>query len=153
MSEPAVSILRLKTVDADAWLAMRAALWPKEDRSALAGEMTALFAREDFAVFGARTPSGAWVGFLEIGARDVAEGCESSPVGYVEGLWVDAPARRSGVARRLVQAAANWSRTRGYREMASDTEIDNTLSQAVHNRLGFEETERLVTFRMSLNAD
>ena len=130
---------------------MRGLLWPKADRTSLAREAAGLLAREDFAVFGARAANGNWVGFLEIGARDVAEGCETSPVGYVEGLWVDAPVRRSGLARRLMATAATWARSRGYSEMASDTEIDNTLSQDVHKRLGFAETERLVCFRMSLD--
>jgi aminoglycoside 6'-N-acetyltransferase I len=106
--------------------------------------------RADYAVFGAREATGAWIGFLEVGARDVAEGCTTSPVGYIEGLWVESGARRRGIARALVAAAADWSRSRGQRELASDVEIENELSLTVHARLGFEETERLVTFRMSL---
>ena len=148
MTEP--TIARMTSADGDAWLAMRVALWPDADRPTLALEISALLARPDFAVFGARGSTGEWLGFVEIGARDVAEGCDTSPVGYVEGLWVDAKARRNGIARRLIMAAADWSRSQGYGEMASDTEIHNTLSQNVHERLGFEETERLVTFRMDL---
>ena len=34
--------------------------------------------------------------------------------------------------------------------MASDVQIANHASQAMHTRLGFEETERLVTYRMDL---
>ena len=128
---------------------MRAALWPDADPAALAGEAGSLLAREDFAVFGARHGS-RWVGFVEVGTRDVAEGCATSPVGYVEGIWVDPACRRQGIARRLVAAAAGWAARRGYRELASDTELANVGSQAFHARLGFAETERLVTYRLAL---
>lgn len=136
--------------DGAAWLAMRAALWSEADRVELAGEMAGLLAREDFAVFGACGRDGEWLGFCEVGARDVAEGCSTSPVGYLEGLWVAAKARRRGIGRRLVEAAAVWARGRGYREFASDAVLDNTGSHAFHERIGFAESERIVCFRLSL---
>src|SRR5438128_1926030 len=85
---------------------------------------------------------------LPLRDRSHGEGCDSSPVGYIEALWVDAAMRRKGVADRLVAAALDWCRERGLTELCSDTQIDNLVSQAVHRRLGFEETERLVTYRM-----
>ena len=50
----------------------------------------------------------------------------------------------------MIEAAIEWSLSRGYRELGSDAELDNTLSHAVHARLGFTETSRLVTFLMDL---
>jgi aminoglycoside 6'-N-acetyltransferase I len=126
---------------------MRAKLWPDANRAELATEMAGLLARVDFAALGARDGSGAWVGSAEVGARDIAEGCSTTPVGYLEGLWVDAGARRQGIGRRLVEAALDWSRQRGYREFASDTQLWNTDSQAFHARIGFIETDRIVCFR------
>jgi aminoglycoside 6'-N-acetyltransferase I len=72
-------------------------------------------------------------------------------VGYVEGLWVDADVRRRGIARLLVEAAKSWARAQGFRELGSDAVLDNTVSHAMHGRLGFTETERLVTFLMKLD--
>jgi aminoglycoside 6'-N-acetyltransferase I len=54
------------------------------------------------------------------------------------------------VARALVQAVAGWAKRRGCHELASDTALENALSQIVHQRLGFEETERVVYFNMQL---
>ncbi len=135
--------------DRAAWVDMRCALWGADRREELADEMAVLAARDDFAVIGARQLR-RWVGFVEVGARDVAEGCDSSPVGYVEGLWVATDVRRQGVARRLVEAAADWARGMGYSELASDTQLWNTASQAFHERLGFAETERIVCYRRSI---
>ncbi len=58
--------------------------------------------------------------------------------------------RRSGVAGRLLGAAKDWSRDRGCAELASDTGLDNLVSQQAHQALGFEETERVVFYRMAL---
>lgn len=82
--------------------------------------------------------------------RAWAEGCITSPVGYLEGIWVEERARRSGVAGRLVNAAEDWARNRGCTEMASDAALDNHTSLEVHRALGFEEVERAVLFRKDL---
>jgi aminoglycoside 6'-N-acetyltransferase I len=146
-----VSIRRLTAEDDAVWLAKRVALWPTEDHAELAREIVGLASREDFAAFGAMLGNGRCIGFIEVGERAYAEGCTSSPVGYVEGLWVDEDVRLHGIARGLMETAADWSRSRGYTEMASDTTLDNTASQEMHARLGFTETERLVTFLIKLD--
>ena len=129
---------------------MRAALWPEQDKAELSRELEELRGRTDFAVFGARRGS-AWIGFAEVGARTYAEGCATSPVGFLEGIWVDASARRQGIGRLLVDAAIAWAHAQGYREFGSDTGLDNTVSQWVHLRLGFSEVERLVAFRKDIS--
>jgi aminoglycoside 6'-N-acetyltransferase I len=151
VSPTPITIRRFTIEDDATWLSKRVALWAGEEHAELAREIVGLAARKDFAAFGAMTRDGRCVGFVEVGARDYAEGCTTSPVGYVEGLWVDEDMRRQGVARRLMETAADWSRSRGYREMASDTNLDNTVSQEMHARLGFTETDRIVTFLMKLD--
>lgn len=146
-----IVIRRLTVDDAAAWTAMRHALWPNEDRDLLAAELTDLAARSDFVTFGAfDAASGTALGLIEVGERSIGEGCETSPVGYIEALWVDAAVRQHGIARQLVATAIDWSKGRGYQELGSDADLENTLSHNVHERLGFTETERLVTFRMDL---
>jgi aminoglycoside 6'-N-acetyltransferase I len=145
----APQIVRLTRADAEAWIAMRRHLYAMpeaEHRS----ETEAWLTRPDRLALGARTADGKWIGFIEVGTRDVAEGCDTSPVAYIEALWVDASARRRGIARRLVEAVIDWCGERGYLELASDVELENVVSQWAHERLGFEETERLVTYRMDL---
>jgi aminoglycoside 6'-N-acetyltransferase I len=60
------------------------------------------------------------------------------------------PLRRTGIGAQLVRTAEEWARAQGCTEMASDTWLDNTLSQQAHAALGYEEVERLVHFRKSL---
>lgn len=140
--------------DADAWLAMRAALWPDADAEDLRLEVARYFvARGEpllpHQVFVAER-DGAIVGMLELSLRLYADGCNSSPVPFVEGWYVAETARRGGVGGALVRAAEQWALDNGYREMASDALLENTGSERAHKALGFEEVERAIRFRKEL---
>src|SRR5581483_8371774 len=90
-------------------------------------------------------------GFAEATVRsDYVNGCASSPVVFLEGIYVEPWARRRGAARLLADAVGNWGRKNGCREFASDALIENAESHAMHRALGFEETERVVYFRKDL---
>lgn len=94
---------------------------------------------------------GRGAGFLEVAFRhDYVNGCETSPVACIEGLYVRPELRRQGIARLLYEAAERWGRSKGCTEMASDALIDNVISHQMHRRLGFQETKRVVYFRKAL---
>ncbi len=95
--------------------------------------------------------NGSLAGFIVIGSRNYAEGCESTPVAFLGGWYVDPDARRSGLGRSLVGAAENWAVTNSYTEIASDTELDNEISLQDHLALGFEKVERQICFRNRLH--
>jgi aminoglycoside 6'-N-acetyltransferase I len=101
-------------------------------------------------LFVAARPEGGLGGYLEIGTRPYAEGCDSSPVAFLEAWWIDPDLRRRGLGARLVAAAEGWARAHGHVELASDTGIDNAGSIAAHAALGFAEVERIVCFRKRL---
>jgi aminoglycoside 6'-N-acetyltransferase I len=44
------------------------------------------------------------IGFAEARLRDYAEGCDTSPVGFLEGWYVREPWRRRGVGKALLAA-------------------------------------------------
>lgn len=102
-------------------------------------------------IFVATDASGSVVGFLEAGLRSCADGCDvSRPVGYVEGWFVMESHRAQGIGRALLSAAEDWARAQGCREMASDADIANTLSQRVHEASGFTVAGRSVLYRKSI---
>lgn len=135
------------------WLRLRTALWPDSEPAEHLEEMASLVAdAQRFTQFMARTAAGDALGFAEASLRhDYVPGTEHSPVAFLEGLYVEPWARRSGVARALVAAVRAWAVARGCRELASDTPLDNRLSQRVHRQLGFAETERIVCFCQALD--
>jgi aminoglycoside 6'-N-acetyltransferase I len=92
------------------------------------------------------------VGLAEASARiDYVNGTSTSPVVFLEGLYVLPAYRRRGVARALVGDVHRWARSRGLTELASDSPLDNTVAHAVHRALGFAETERVVYFSMPVS--
>jgi aminoglycoside 6'-N-acetyltransferase I len=136
--------------DFDQWLRMRCALWPDADAADLRSELQGYLEPADHAALVAEDGDGRLVGFIELSLRNIVDSCESSPVGYIEGWFVDADRRHQGVGRALVAAGEAWARGRGCTEMGSDSELDNTASQAAHRALGYQETGKVVNFRRSL---
>ena len=134
------------------WLRLRQALWPDCPRDQHLADMRSYVAdRRRFANFLAYSTAADAVGLAEVALRsDYVNGTESSPVIFLEGLYVVPHERRRGIAAALVKAACDWGRGAGYREIASDALLDNSTSQVVHRALGFEETERVVYFRRKL---
>jgi aminoglycoside 6'-N-acetyltransferase I len=135
---------------------MRLALWPElsvdEDRpeldAALSGKPMGTM---PVTILVAEIGDGKLVGFVEVGLRSHADGCDTSvPVGFVEGWFVSELHRRKGVGAKLLAAAENWARGHGCIEMASDTWLDNDKSQRVHEALGFEVVDRCVHYRKAL---
>ncbi len=130
---------------------MRQALWP----DSTAGEVDALLDDPHAAVTAWVAEGDAaprLVGYAEVGTRPYAEGCDTSPVAYLEGIWVDTEARRRGVALALVRHAEAVARAEGVAELASDCAIDNEASRAFHIAAGFVEVERIICFRREIPA-
>lgn len=134
------------------WLALRIALWPTQDEEAHREEMEQLCAQpERYAQFMAYADDGNVQGFVEIALRtDYVNGTNSSPVAFLEGIYVLETFRGRGVARDLIAAAEQWSLDRNCSEIASDALLENAASHAMHRSLGFQETERVVYFRKQL---
>jgi aminoglycoside 6'-N-acetyltransferase I len=134
-----------------AWLALRLALWPDVPEAEQLLGMADALARGHYVRL-AVTASRSAVGFVEASMRvDYVNGTSSSPVAFLEGLYVARSSRRQGVARALVESVVEWALAQGCRELASDSLLDNTAAHAAHRALGFEETERVVYFRRKLH--
>jgi aminoglycoside 6'-N-acetyltransferase I len=96
----------------------------------------------------AETGDDELAGFLEAGIRqDYVEGCHSGRVGYIEGWFVEEKYRRQNVGRKLVEFAEDWARGLGCLEMASDCDLENSVSLAAHLHSGYEEVSRAIHFK------
>jgi len=91
------------------------------------------------------------VAFLSLSLRyDYVEGTDSSPVGYIEGIYVREAYRHKGIAKELIEFAKEWSSERGCSELASDCVITNEDSRKFHNNVGFKEANTIVCFTMEI---
>ncbi|HEY3345142.1 MAG TPA: GNAT family N-acetyltransferase [Anaerolineaceae bacterium] len=151
MDQPEAIIRRLEQPDAPEWLRLRSALWPDADREDLAQELEMILQDANRQpVFVAVRPDGGLCGIVEVSLHEHAPGCQTSPVGYLEGWYVEPTWRGQGVGRALVEAAEMWARSQGCLEMASDTNDEYPVSPAVHAALGYREIERAIYFAKKL---
>ena len=91
------------------------------------------------------------VGFAQCTLRhDYVEGTNSSPVGYLEGIFVEETHRGKGFATELLKNCENWARDKGCTEFASDCELHNTTSLDFHLATGFKEATRIICFSKEL---
>ena len=144
--------IRLATEsDREHWARMRVSLWDDLKDALNQFEVTEMLDDEKstnyFVVDAADNP----IGFAEINIRDYANGCTQQPVPFLEGIWIDDAHRRSGVGRALIARITNDLRAQGYVELCSDILETNHQSHRAHENWGFEETERVVYFRKSLD--
>jgi aminoglycoside 6'-N-acetyltransferase I len=140
-----IARLAIDTSDFTEYCELRRKLWPMSD-DVNRSEARAIVADANrWAVFVARSDDRV-AGFVEVHLRDHAEGASTSPVGFVEGWFVEQELRRQSIGGALISAAEQWARERGCAEMGSDTEIDNLVSIEAHQRLGYTIAERLVSF-------
>jgi aminoglycoside 6'-N-acetyltransferase I len=165
-----MQIRKLRPEEHGAWLELRELLWPDFSREELTREqqeiiadserncvlVAALHGTQPAALSGGVRPGGALIGgvrpadeligFVEVSIRDWAEGCATRPVGYIEAWYVNPDHRRSGIGRRLIEAAEQWTLSRGCTEIGSDAELHNEVSHSAHRALGFVEGIRVVQF-------
>ena len=87
---------------------------------------------------------------LELSLRPFADGCKSSPILYIEGIFIAEHLRGQGFGQKLVAFTKKYAAELGCSELASDAEISNVDSQSFHEKVGFEETGRVVLYRMAL---
>ena len=140
-----ISIRRVTLEDRAEWFKMRKGIWPEAPDAYISFDMDGILASDNYAVFLA-VVDGRPVGMIEARLREYGEGCETSPVGYVEAWFVYPEMRGRGIAGALIQAAEDWTRGKGCTEMAPDTWLDNGPSIRAHLKLGYFEVERLVHF-------
>ena len=148
------NIRTAKSQDYEHLLSWRRQLWPK-----IPPETHENFLRDFLAdptafplpiqIFVAETHD--LVGFIEIGLRSRADGCNPRyPVGYIEAWYVDPSHQHQGIGKELLKASEDWARNQGCQEMASDTWMDRPEAQKAHQALGFEIVDHCVHYRKSL---
>lgn len=144
-----MKIVEAEVKDAPEVARLSLLLWPEHDKEEMEQEFRELIKKDDAAVFLAQ--EGETVGFAQCQLRrDYVEGAESSPVGYLEGIFVTESCRNRGYARALLAACQDWARARGCTEFASDCELTNSESFAFHLRMGFLEANRIICFTKRL---
>lgn len=146
-------VILLKRSQIDEWGKLRRGLWPETAFDQHRREMTDILSDPEFnAVFVSSGRNRRLNGFIEVSMRLTAEGCHSSPIGYIEGWFVVPEARHKGIGGALLAKAEAWAASRGCKEIASDARIEDALGRKAHLEHGYEEVSRLAHFRKELRS-
>ncbi len=145
-----ITIRELRATDRDLWLGMYRQLWPEHSDTALLAEIDRINKSSKRSAYVAEN-HGEAAGFAEYALRDYANGCNSQPVPFLEGVWVDEKYRSKGIAKALVSYLEKKARMAGFSEFGSDVELSNYSSQLMHERLGFKQTEKVIYYRKVLD--
>lgn len=121
-------------------------MWKDNTLEDLIAEFSELI-RDEEAQFFLKYERDVPVGFAQCQLRhDYVEGTGTSPVGYLEGIFVKEGFRRKGYAKALLEECEKWAKERGCGEFASDCEFDNDVSYRFHKAMNFAEANRKICF-------
>lgn len=125
-------------------------LWDDNSIEGLIEEFSEIILREDVRVF-IKYEGDIPIGFAQCQLRhDYVEGTETSPVGYLEGIFIKEGFRNKGYARELLDVCERWACIKGCKEFASDCGLDNIISLQFHKAVGFVEANRIICFTKKL---
>ncbi len=138
--------------DFEALLAMAKKLWKDIAKGPLKDLLQQTANDRKYEILIAKTEDGSSVGFAIFSIRtDYVEGAAQSPIGYLEGIYVELEFRKSGVAKALLQRGELWLKENNCKQIGSDTWLSDTNSRNFHKKLGFWEEEELVHFLKNLD--
>ena len=125
-------------------------MWNDNTLSGLESEFSDIIGSETAACF-IKYVEDKPVGFAQCQLRyDYVEGTETSPVGYLEGIFIQEEFRHMGFAKELLQKCEKWASGKKCSEFASDCELNNIDSIKFHLAMGFDEVNRIICFKKNL---
>jgi len=107
----------------------------------------ALAGDPDVALLVAEDGDGRVVGWIHTGVRRFLT---SDTFAQIDGLVVEASARRRGAGRALVRAAEEWARGRGFSVLRIHSNVQRTEARSFYETVGYEVIKSQWVFRKTL---
>lgn len=143
-------VRKAETQDIKSLADLAVCMWNNSTVDELIQEFSELISGEN-AIFFLKYEKDVPIGFAQCQLRrDYVEGTASSPVGYLEGIFIREGYRNRGYAKELLAHCEAWAKARGCLEFASDCEIDNVNSYFFHRAMNFTEANRIICFTKTL---
>ena len=146
-----MTIKTIQKKDFDVWVALGLLLRAHHSKKDTEEEFKGILKSKNEEAFLCKDDEGNAVGFMNVSVRyEYVSGAHSSPVGYIEGIFIQEQHRRKGYAKKLIHVAEAWAKRKGCKEIGSDAYVENTVSQAFHTKVGFRQYRVLVHFMKKL---
>ena len=136
--------------DFSLWSKFRNEIYPKISRDLDLKEMENIFGSELWKCWFIEREDGKRIGLVELSLRNIVDGCVSSPVPYLEGLYLTETERGKSRGTEVIEMIKLWCQEHGYSELATDAELTNTRAQKFYEKLGFEQVDQVVAYRLEL---
>lgn len=146
-------ILRISMDTVPALTVLASQLWPNAEKKELEEEISQAVSQDTTGMYFMYLEDKEAVGFAHCRLRrDYVEGSTTSPVAYLEEMYIDPKWRGAGRATELLKACEEWAREQGCTEFASDCYMDGDFEskKAFHEACGFTEVNRIVCYIKSL---
>ena len=145
-----INICKAKVEDSKVVAELFHNMWSSSAIKDLQEDLRSTIANKEAAIFLAYNDN-IPVAVAQCGLRkDYVEGTHSTPVGYLEGIYVIEGFRNKGIAAMLGKECEAWALAIGCKEFASDCELSNSESLAFHLSVGFTEANRIICFKKKL---
>ncbi len=142
-------IKRLKEKNIALWVELRRALWPKFSRKKHSLECERLLNDKRQAAFGLFDDDNL-VGFIQVREREIGDGLNSSPIAWLEGIYLKQNYRQKGFGKKLLLKIEKWAKKRNLSELRSDAKMENKNSISAHKSWGFTQANKIVQFKKQL---
>ena len=141
-------LIREATInDSDEIANLAKEIWKNNSISELKKEFTESMASVKACIYVFEDKDKRIKGFAQCNLRyDYVEGTKSSPVGFLEGIFITEEYRGKGIGKVLLSAAQSWAKENGCIEFACDCGINNSTSYNFHIHNGFKEVNRIICF-------
>lgn len=137
--------------DFDSLLKMGLKLWTDYGKMELSNELERVCSLNKQKILIAKNARDIAIGFSIFSIReDYVEGADSTPTGYLEGIYVESQFRKNGIAKRFMQIGEQWLKSKNCTQIGSNTWLTNLESRKFHKSLGFWEEDELVHFLKDL---
>lgn len=145
-----MKLVSIKTEEFKLWSIFRLSLYSALENEYNVKEMESIHIDDKWHCQFIENDKGEKIGLVEISLRNIVDGCLTSPVAYLEGLFLIESERNKGQGTKVIKLIIAWCKSSGYEELATDTEINNTKAQKFYSKLGFEEVDRVIEYRLDL---
>lgn len=141
-----VEINRASNENLDQLTDLAFALWPNNEKDIIKSDFVYIIGHLSNKVLLAKSDED-YIGFIHMSIRSgFVEGANTTPVGYVEGIYVKPDFRRKGVAKELYHAGIEWLKSKKCTQIGADIGIYNDMCPDFYIGMGFKEVNRIICY-------
>ncbi len=141
-----IEIIRASNENLDKLTELGVALWPNNEYDSLQSDFEYIIGHLLNRVYLAKSDED-YIGFIHLAIRKgFVEGANSSPVGYVEGIYVKPEFRKMGVAKALYNAGVQWVKSKKCYQVGADLGLNNETCPDFYVNMGFDEVNRIICY-------